>query len=228
MYVCMYVCLLSGFLLEQLLELAPPEEWVSLKVGGIGKSPFIRQLKKETTSFIETGGFQALAQLMRSDTAMTAVKQFGKRRVTQMNAYLAATTTQEDGMDNNGQSKAVVEVPPDEGSRRRKRYPVEDTMLLTPSSVGRPDPINSPQLMPAFLPDRSCESYDLEEAVLIVYACVNNFRRDLQLPFIPLRALQDALAQDNLHPILREVRSTYMGISLHHIAILFEFFFLLP
>eukprot|EP01036_Dinobryon_divergens_P033178 gene33178-42907_t len=201
-----------------LCELAPPEDWVTLKVGGIGKSPFIRQLKKETASFMDIGGFQNLAQLVRSDSAMTATKLFGKRRVTQMKAYVA--TYGEIVMDNNGPSNGngngnIPAEVDDVSNRRKKKYPIEDTLLLSPDSAGRPDPIHSPQLMV----DESLydESYDWEEAILVAFACVNNFRQDLQLPFVPLRTLEEALADDGLHPILREVHVCMLSAVLEEL-----------
>jgi hypothetical protein len=115
-------------------------------------------------------------------------------------------------MDNNGPSSSgngngnvPVEVD-DVSNRRKKKFPIEDTLLLSPDSAGRPDPIHSLQFMiDETLQD---ESYDWEEAILVAFACVNNFRQDLQLPFVPLRTLEEALADNSLHPILREVRST--------------------
>ena len=213
------------------MELAPPEEWANLKVGGIAKSLFMKQFKKENATFLENGGFENLALLMRSETSMTALKNFGKRRVTQCRRYLmrreldggysggvhsVSSSITPSGDALGSWNLASLDDEPDvtisesavESSKRKRKYPVEDTQLVQTGSRWIPEPKHSHQIMDIF------SSPDAQEAIYLAYATINNFRSDLKLPFLPLRTLQEALASDVIHPVLREVHCVLLSAVL--------------
>lgn len=213
-HVSYFLHLCGDFLLEQLVELAPPEEWVSLKVGGIAKSVFMRQLKKERVAFVQSGGLAALESLLAGEGDEAAVaemtKSLGKKRMNMVRKVLflqeAAAAAGVSGAMSSGRVTAGFD--PMESARKRRRYPMEDSLLIQGGARPPPSPRRSQQLMKVFFSDPapSFAPGEMEEALLVVYAHVNNFRVDLKLPFIALQSLQELLVQEKVtHPLLREV-----------------------